>query len=522
MFSNNKYKVGIYLRLSKEDENSKESNSINSQREILTNYIKENNLELIKEYIDDGITGTTFNRHGFNQMISDIIEQKINMVLVKDLSRLGRDHIEFGTYVERFFPEHQIRLVALGDMYDSENIEKNNTTMILFKSMYNEMYVKDISDKIKMSISTKRKMGQFLGPTAPYGYIKDKTDHHKLLIDESAAQIVKRIFYMFIKGNSITNICRILTKEKIPIPSIHKNLNRGLKSSCYGDWTTRTITDIITNPTYIGNLTQGRLKKINYKSKKIIHTKKEDWIITKGTCPQIIEESIFNQAQYIYNSNKNRTKKSNNILLKGLVKCKECDHTIGFRIQKSITKKGEVKRIYGNCNYYLKHRYRNVCSPHSINYIKLEEIILKELNNSLKLNLDKDKILETINKNKNNFSKETNTKTKIDYLKKEINNNIIKLDKMYLDKLNNEIEEEMYKRISKQLLTQNENNKNKIKILEKSIQEKKDNKKNNSLNIDKYLKLNRNLITNIIEKITIDKNNNIEIYYKISDPNLHF
>ena len=189
------YKAGIYLRLSKEDEKNIESNSINSQREILTNYIKENNnIKLIKEYIDDGISGTTFNRYGFNQMIRDIIENKINMVIVKDLSRLGRDHIEFGTYVERFFPEHQTRLVALGDMYDSDNLEKNNTTMVLFKSMYNEMYVKDISDKIKMSIYNKRKLGQFLGPYPPYGYNKDKNDYHKLVIDEYSSKIVKRIF----------------------------------------------------------------------------------------------------------------------------------------------------------------------------------------------------------------------------------------------------------------------------------------------------------------------------------------
>ena len=146
---NKQYKVGIYLRLSKEDENKGESNSIASQREILKNYIKDNELEFVCEYVDDGISGTTFNRNAFNQMIRDVMEKKINMIIIKDLSRLGRDHIEFGTYVERFFPEHQVRLVAIGDLYDSENIEKNNSTMILFKSMYNEMYVKDISEDRK-------------------------------------------------------------------------------------------------------------------------------------------------------------------------------------------------------------------------------------------------------------------------------------------------------------------------------------------------------------------------------------
>lgn len=510
------YKVGIYLRLSKEDDNQKESNSINSQREILMNYIEENNLEFIKEYIDDGITGTTFDRHGFNQMIRDIIEQKINMVIVKDLSRLGRDHIEFGTYVERFFPEHQVRLVALGDMYDSENIEKNNTTMILFKSMYNEMYVKDISDKIKMSVTTKRKMGQFLGATPPYGYKKDPKDYHKLVIDEYSSSIVKRIFNLFIQGNSITKICRILTEDKIPIPSVYKNLNRGLKSPCYGDWTTRTITDILTNPTYIGNLTQGRLKKINYKSKKIIHTKKENWIITKNTCPQIIEENIFNQAQYIYNSNKNRTKTNNNILLKGLVRCKECNHTIGFRIQKSTTKKGEIKRIYGNCNYYLKHRHKNICTPHSINYQNLEELILKEITKLIDKNIDKNKITKILTNEYNKINKKNNISIRINNLTKEIDNNIIKIDKIYLDKINNEIDENMYKRITNNLKEQNSIKEKEIEKLKEKLT--KHNINNKTIDINKYLTINRNLITNLIDKITIDEDKNIEIYYKFYIP----
>lgn len=510
-----KYKVGIYLRLSKEDELQGESNSISSQREILINYINENNLNFIAEYVDDGISGTTFNRYGFNQMIKDIIEQKINMVVVKDLSRLGRDHIEFGTYVERFFPEHGIRLVALGDMYDSDNVEKNNTTMILFKSMYNEMYVKDISDKIKMSVSNKRKMGQFLGAVAPYGYNKDKFDYHKLVVDEYAANVVRRIFQLFIGGCSITGICRILTNEKIPIPSVYKNLNRGLKSSCYGDWGVRTVADIITNPTYMGNLTQGRLKKVNYKSKKIIHTSKDDWIITIGTCPKIVDDAIFNQAQYIYNLNKNKTKRSSDILLKGLVRCKECDHTIGFRIQKSITKKGVVQRVYGNCNYYLKHRKRNVCTPHNVNYIELERIVLNALKDLINDKLDKNKILDRLNIEKRKRKNKNDIKYKINSLKNDIDTNIMKLDKMYLDKLNNDIDNEMYLRISKQLLEINRQKQEEVVLLEKKINKEISESYREDIELDKYLHININLIANIIDKIVVDENDNIEIYYKI-------
>ena len=266
---NQKYKVGIYLRLSKEDEKDKESGSITNQRSILMNYIKENNLTYINEYIDDGVSGTTFDRIGFNQMLQDIQNKKINMVLTKDTSRLGRDHIEFGYYVEKYFPEHNVRYVAVCDNIDTFY---NNNDMLLFKSAYNDMYVKDISNKIRASLNIKKKNGEFVGAYAPYGYKKDQLDKHKLVIDTYASEIVKRIYQMFASGLSITKIASILTEEKILIPSIYKNMKRGLKSSHFGTWNQRNITDILTNPTYIGHLTQGRNKKINYKSKKRIHT----------------------------------------------------------------------------------------------------------------------------------------------------------------------------------------------------------------------------------------------------------
>ena len=507
---NSNYKVGIYLRLSKEDEKKEESNSITSQREIITNYANQNNLNIIDEYIDDGFTGTNFNRIGFKRLIKDIKKKRINMVIVKDLSRLGRDHIEFGTYVEKFFPENNIRLVAIGDMYDSSSLEKNNTTMILFKSMYNEMYVKDISDKIKMSISTKRKMGQFLGAVAPYGYVKDKLDYHKLVIDEYSASVVKKIFNLFLKGNSISSICRTLTNKKIPIPSIYKNLNRGLKSTCYGEWTNRTVTDILTNPTYIGNLTQGKLRKVNYKSKKIIHTKKEDWIIVENSCPKIIEENVFNQVQNIFNCNKNKTRKTQDILLKGLVRCKECNHTIGFRKQKIIRKKDTVYKIYGNCNYYLKHRYSNICTPHNIKYEELENIITKVIDVIIN-NIDKEKLKAKLDKYLNKKNDNYDNSNKIKKIKKEIDNNLKKIDKVYLDKIDNIIDNKMYERIYNTIMDINKRNEEEIKLLMK-----KDNS-NKNINskelINKYIKINKNLLCTIIDYINIDKDKNIEIYF---------
>ena len=215
------YKVGIYLRLSREDEKLGESGSITNQRDLLLNYIKDNNLVLVDEYIDDGISGTTFDRNGFKRMIKDCENKKINMIITKDTSRLGRDHVEFGFYVEKYFPEHNIRYVAINDGIDTFSNNSSND-MLVFKSAFNDMYVKDISNKLKSSLYTKKRNGQFVGAYAPYGYNKDINDKHKLVINIEEANIVKRIFKMFINGNSINKIKEILTYEHIKTPSISK------------------------------------------------------------------------------------------------------------------------------------------------------------------------------------------------------------------------------------------------------------------------------------------------------------
>ena len=206
----NNYKVGIYLRLSREDEKEGESSSITNQRALLMNYIKENKLIFVDEYIDDGVSGTTFNRAGFKRLIEDIQKRRINMVITKDTSRLGRDHIEFGYYVEKFFPENNVRYVAVNDQIDTF---KQENDMLLFKSAYNDMYVKDISNKIRTSLWIKKKQGEFVGAYAPYGYRKDIYDKHKLVIDDEAANVVRKIFQLFTSGISISQIADHLTKE---------------------------------------------------------------------------------------------------------------------------------------------------------------------------------------------------------------------------------------------------------------------------------------------------------------------
>ena len=218
------YKVGIYLRLSREDERLGESGSISTQRDLLLSYIRDNNLIFVDEYVDDGVSGTTFDRVGFNRMIKDCEEKKINMIITKDTSRLGRDHIEFGYYVERYFPEHGIRYVAVNDGIDTESNSSAND-MLVFKSAFNDMYVKDISNKQRSALYVKKRNGQFVGAYAPFGYNKSEIDKHKLVINEEEAEVVRRIFNMFVGGIRINNIRDIFNDEKIPTFSTTRNRN---------------------------------------------------------------------------------------------------------------------------------------------------------------------------------------------------------------------------------------------------------------------------------------------------------
>lgn len=501
----NNYKVGIYLRLSREDEKEGESSSITNQRALLMNYIKENKLIFVDEYVDDGVSGTTFNRVGFKRLIEDIQKKRINMVITKDTSRLGRDHIEFGYYVEKFFPENHVRYVAVNDQIDTF---KQENDMLLFKSAYNDMYVKDISNKIRTSLWIKKKQGEFVGAYAPYGYRKDIYDKHKLVIDEEAANVVRKIFRLFTSGMSISQIADHLTKEKISIPSIHQGMNRGIKSSLFGIWTTRTITDILTNPTYIGHLTQGRSKKISYKSKKRIHVPREEWIIKENSCPRIIEDELFYFANHMYKKNIHTRGKGEDLLLKGFVYCHECGHRIGFR-------KISSKYIYGDCNYYLKYRKYHACTSHSIRYDLLEKVILDEVKKILAKE-DIHKIIEDIYYQHIERYQEKLRKRCI-FLKKNIEMNLKKLDTLYEDKLSGFIDGEQYIRVKEKILLTNQKLEEEITLLEqKNTDLVSDFGKKNVMKLNHFMSFDRNLFGSLIEKITLTKDKEIHIYYRVN------
>ena len=298
-----KYKVAAYIRLSKDD-NYAESDSINNQKNIIEDYIKDNDdLELVDYYIDNGYSGTNFNRPSFATMCLDIVKKKINCVIVKDMSRFGRDYGWIKVYLGETFPENNIRFISINDKLDS--LRNENYTDSLEFALLNityEHYAIDISKKVSAVKHMQQNKGDFIGVSAPYGYLKDPNDCHKFIIDDYAANIVKRVFYMTLNHKSKKEIAYILNKENVLTPSKYKSdvikvtSENTIKSN---SWNNHMVNEVLKNETYIGTLIQGRNRKQSRKIKKMIKTNQDDWKVCKNHHEPIIDEKTFEIVQKI-------------------------------------------------------------------------------------------------------------------------------------------------------------------------------------------------------------------------------
>ena len=506
---NKQFNVGIYLRLSREDDDYKEeSSSITNQRNYILNYLKNNNnLNFVDEYIDDGFSGGDFDRPAFKRMLIDIEYKKIDCVIVKDQSRLGRNDL-VPYYIRQFFPLKKVRFIAINSDIDTFDENKIGNKMIGFYSIMNTHYCIDISEKVKSTLNTKKKEGKHLGGTACYGYKKDPNNKYKLIIDEKAAKVVKMIFNLFVNGNSLQMIARHLDDLKIPIPSIYKNLNRGMKSTMYGHWQTRTIDEILKNEMYIGNMCQGKRKRIAVNIKHLIRNPKNKWIIVKNTHEPIIDKEIFDMVQSIYSKNSHITKNTNKYLLKGFIFCKECSHTIGIN---TVKNKG-----YLVCNYYRKYSKLHACTPHRMKYDYLESIVLNKIKQQIK-NCNQNELIYILKRNNKIELKIEEIIKENKKLKIEIKDFNRKNKEIYNDKLNKIISKKIYLEMKNQITKEKIENEKKLKENFDNIKKLKTTNINYEKIVDDFMYLkniNRKIISYLIDKIIIDENLNIEIFYK--------
>ena len=382
MFKNSVDKENIavmYLRLSKEDGEKVESNSISNQREIINSYVKRNQITMVKEYVDDGYSGANFDRPNFKEMIKDAYDKQFDTIIVKDLSRFGRDYIEAGRYIQRIFPENGIRFISVNDNYDSKSADMNDTHLILpIKNFINDSYCRDISNKVKSSQKIKREKGDFISAFAPYGYKKSDENKNKLVVDEQAAPNIKNIFDMKLLGYSSKAIADELNHLGVLTPRKYKE-SQGFKCNGFqnikgGNWSAKAVNRIIENEVYIGNTLQGKSITLNYKNKKQIEKEKEEWIRVEDTHEAIISKEIFAIANTMLKRDLNNSRGKDKIdIFTGMLFCKEC----GSSLIRRTVKYKEREEIFYICSKYNKEKF---CSRHSIK----EETLIKAVSKIIK------------------------------------------------------------------------------------------------------------------------------------------
>lgn len=362
MRSPSDHAAALYIRLSKEDEREGPSQSVQNQQSLLMEFVRQQGFPVYDTYIDDGWSGTNFDRPAFQRMLTDIEAGKVNLVITKDLSRLGRDYILTGHYMERYFPEHRVRYISLLDGIDT-GVDSTANDITPFRAIMNDMYAKDISKKIKSVKRDKQRKGLFIGGKPVYGYKMHPTEKNKIVIDEQAAPVVRRIFSLALSGISCRQIASMLNEDGIPTPSAYAHLPISRPGPYSGLWSGERIADMLKNQTYIGNMVQGRRVKVSYKSKKCLHQPPEQWVIVSGTHEPLIDPQTFQTVQHLLRSRTRTRSRTYDFMLKGLIFCHECGHPLSV-INRKNTAGSDV--LYLTCRTYQRSTHAGVCTSHTI------------------------------------------------------------------------------------------------------------------------------------------------------------
>ena len=369
----------VYARLSKDDGDAdKESNSITNQLQMLRYNAKEKGFEVIGEYVDDGYSGTTFNRPDLNRMIKDAMDDpEPSGIMVKDMSRFGRNNAMFMYYVEEIFPNNDILFIALNDDVDTRFDENE---MMPFKSIMNEYYARDTSKKIRSVKKTTALSGGFCGSFAPYGYVVDPENKRKLLVDPDTAPIVKRIFELSKQGNSVHQIARTLCEDDVLIPRAYRAMKKGTLETSTGfkfptDWVAKNVKMILENQVYLGHMVSHKTQTKSFKNKKPVAVPKEEWIIVRNTHEAIIDEETFELVQKFISVKKQPNKTGRPNIFVGLVKCPDCGRNMAFS-----NPNGREPRF--RCRTYVRNS--NLCTTHAISYEALQQIVMSDIQKHIK------------------------------------------------------------------------------------------------------------------------------------------
>ncbi len=378
---NNDKITALYCRLSKDDGTNNESMSISTQKTMLKDYAKRNGFLNCQFYVDDGYSGTNYDRPAFRQLIEDIQDGEVSTLITKDLSRLGRNYLETGTYIEVFFPNHNVRYIAINDGVDS--IDNAQMDITPFRNIINEMYAKDTSRKIKSALHARRMQGKYMATTAPFGYQKDEKDHNHLVIDEVTAPVVELIFSIAEEGVGLHTICNRLRKAKVLKPSFYKKemFERYTDEEKMYDWDTAYVSQILHNPVYAGNLTVADKPTKTMRSKKRQYIPYAEREVIYGTHEPIIEQNRWNTVQKILDGRPpviGESSSGYDNIFRGVIKCADCGSAMLAKVEQKRKRNNVLDKTFYCCTKYRKFG-KEGCSSHTIEARTVHEVVLADI-----------------------------------------------------------------------------------------------------------------------------------------------
>jgi site-specific DNA recombinase len=394
-----RWNLAKYIRLSKEDLNrgKDDSNSVINQKKLLDDYYRQHldEFESAETYVDDGCTGTDTNRADFQRLLADIYAKKVNCVIVKDLSRLSRNYTDAGSLIENLFVQMNVRFISLAEGVDSYlNPDSVSSILVPITNVMNDQYCYQTSKKIRQVFDYKKRNGEFIGSYAPYGYIKDPNDKHALLVDHEAAEVVKQIFSMCLSGMTVRAIVNHLNDHGVMCPSVYKQ-SQGLKYKCPNGqtqpmWSTITISNMLKNPVYVGDMAQGRNRVKSYKIHKIEAVPEKDWIVVQNTHEPIIDRKAFEKVKQLLKRDTRTSPKQKQLyLFSGFLRCADCGRAMSRIASKELY-------VYYQCGTY-KSLSKKACTMHSIKSTRLEAAVLYAIRQQVHLAVSYSAIVSKIN-----------------------------------------------------------------------------------------------------------------------------
>ena len=520
------WKAALYHRRSREDGDKSESDSINNQRNIMADFAdNEPDIEIVDYYIDDGWSGTNFERPSFLRMMEDIKALKINCVIVKDLPRFGRNYIESGNFIEKVFPFLGVRFIAVTDYLDShKNPQSMNNVIVPFKNIINDEYCRDISNKIRSSLDMKRKQGKHIGSFALYGYAKNQQDNNQLVIDHEAAEIVRLIYGEFLKGSGCLSIAGKLNNLSIPNPTEHKKrqgLNYrhsyGEKNNCL--WSDSTIRRILKNKMYTGCMVQGVNKTKSYKLQISVRQPEENWFITENTHEAIIDSETFEKAQQLFRRDTRISPKSKELpLFSGFLRCADCKRAMNLKT---------ISQSYGKYSYFVcstfKKMSKSACTKHTIRSKKLDEAVLTTIKQQIQLAVNMEDIIRAINEKGTPDRNSKQLKNQLSHIEHDLEKNENIRLALYPDWKNGDITKEEYQKLKQHYDSENTLLLNKINNIKRELYAQE----NDTDSINNFLKtfikykeitsLNREILIALVDYIYIHEGGHITIEFKYED-----